>query len=92
MLYQPKFSFITATFNSAKTVEQTISSIASQTYTNIEHIIVDGGSIGDIRAKAKVEDKVQQNGESRQKRNTTVPKIVFTSSWKRGEIADAPHL
>lgn len=42
-MYQPKFSFITATFNSAKTVEQTISSIASQTYSNVEHSEKDNG-------------------------------------------------
>ena len=43
-VYQPKITFITATFNSGKTLEQTISSIFNQTYRNIEYIIVDGGS------------------------------------------------
>ena len=43
-VYQPKITFITATFNSEKTLEQTISSILNQTYRNIEYIIVDGGS------------------------------------------------
>ena len=43
-MYQPKITFITATFNSEKTLEQTISSILDQTYHNIEYIIVDGGS------------------------------------------------
>ena len=43
-MYQPKITFITATFNSEKTLEQTISSILNQTYRNIEYIIVDGGS------------------------------------------------
>jgi glycosyltransferase involved in cell wall biosynthesis len=37
-------SIITATYNSAKTVADTLQSIASQTYLNIEHIIVDGAS------------------------------------------------
>jgi glycosyltransferase involved in cell wall biosynthesis len=37
-----KISIITATYNSASTVADTLRSIDSQTYKNIEHIIVDG--------------------------------------------------
>jgi glycosyltransferase involved in cell wall biosynthesis len=40
----PKISIITACFNSAKTIEQTIDSVVTQTYPNIEYIIIDGGS------------------------------------------------
>ncbi|MBU2699182.1 glycosyltransferase involved in cell wall biosynthesis [Sporomusaceae bacterium BoRhaA] len=40
----PKISIITATFNSEKFLEDTICSIISQSYPNIEHIIIDGGS------------------------------------------------
>lgn len=40
-----KISVITATWNSGKTVEDTIMSVLKQTYTNVEHIIKDGGSI-----------------------------------------------
>lgn len=43
-MYQPKISFVTATYNSAKTLKQLISSIANQTYQNIEHVIIDGAS------------------------------------------------
>lgn len=43
-MYQPKISIITATFNAGETLEQTISSIANQSYKNIEYIIIDGGS------------------------------------------------
>jgi glycosyltransferase involved in cell wall biosynthesis len=39
-----KISIITATYNSAKTIESTIQSVLSQTYPNIEHIIIDGAS------------------------------------------------
>lgn len=39
-----KISVVTATWNSGKTVEDTIKSVLSQKYTNIEHIIKDGGS------------------------------------------------
>jgi glycosyltransferase len=37
-------SIITATFNAEKTVETAIKSVLQQTYTDIEYIIVDGGS------------------------------------------------
>ena len=39
-----KISIITATFQSAKTVKDTLESVLGQTYTNFEHIIVDGAS------------------------------------------------
>lgn len=39
-----KVSIITATFNSASTIRDTINSVIAQDYTNIEHIIVDGAS------------------------------------------------
>jgi glycosyltransferase involved in cell wall biosynthesis len=39
-----KISIITATFNSAATITDTMRSIAEQDHDNIEHLIVDGGS------------------------------------------------
>ena len=39
-----KVSVITISYNANKTIEKTLNSIASQSYSNIEHIIVDGGS------------------------------------------------
>lgn len=39
-----KISIITVTYNSAETIEQTIRSVLDQTYTNIEYLIIDGGS------------------------------------------------
>jgi len=39
-----KITIITVTYNSADTVEQTIQSVLSQNYANIEYIIVDGVS------------------------------------------------
>lgn len=39
-----KVSIITATYNSAKTIVDTILSVNRQDYNNIEHIIIDGGS------------------------------------------------
>lgn len=40
----PKFSIITITYNSEKTLEETIKSVVSQDYGNFEYIIVDGES------------------------------------------------
>lgn len=40
----PLVSIITVSFNSEKTIEATIRSVASQEYGNIEYIIIDGGS------------------------------------------------
>ena len=39
-----KISVITATWNSGKTIKDTIESVLHQRYTNVEHIIKDGGS------------------------------------------------
>jgi glycosyltransferase involved in cell wall biosynthesis len=39
-----KISIITVTLNSKKTILYTLNSIITQSYKNIEHIIVDGGS------------------------------------------------
>ncbi|MBP6385469.1 MAG: glycosyltransferase [Pseudarcicella sp.] len=39
-----KFSIITVSYNSAKTIQQTIESVLSQNYTNLEYIVIDGAS------------------------------------------------
>lgn len=39
-----KVSIITATYNSAATIQDTLASLESQTYPDIEYIIVDGSS------------------------------------------------
>ena len=39
-----KISIITISFNAKATIEKTLQSVANQSYKNIEHIIVDGGS------------------------------------------------
>ncbi|MEI8137966.1 MAG: glycosyltransferase family 2 protein [Bacteroidota bacterium] len=56
-----KVSIITVTFNSAATLEQTILSITQQTYTNIEYIIVDGGSTdGTLEIIEKYKNKISK--------------------------------
>lgn len=42
-----KVSIITVAYNSAKTIGDTLGSVASQTYGNIEHIVIDGASTDD---------------------------------------------
>jgi len=53
-----KVSLITATYNSAKTFEMCMNSVLSQTYSNIEYIIIDGnshdGTIALIKSKADI--------------------------------------
>lgn len=41
---KPLVSIVTVVFNGAKYVEETIRAVAEQTYPNIEHIVIDGGS------------------------------------------------
>lgn len=42
-----KISVITATYNCGKTLRTTLESIAAQTYPDIEHLVMDGGSSDD---------------------------------------------
>ena len=44
-----KISIITITFNSAKTIRRALDSVQSQTYKDIEHIVVDGASTDGTR-------------------------------------------
>lgn len=56
---EPLISIITVVYNGVKTIEQTIQSVLNQTYTNIEYIIIDGGSTdGTLDIIKKYEDKI----------------------------------
>ena len=48
-----KLSLITVTYNSCKTLSETLQSVLNQTYSNIEYIIVDGASKDDTVAIIK---------------------------------------
>jgi glycosyltransferase len=43
-VFEPKVSIITICLNSREHIEDTIKSVRSQTYSNIEYIVIDGGS------------------------------------------------
>lgn len=48
-------SIITATYNSAATIRQTLASVQSQTYPHIEHWVIDGGSTDDTLSIVQTE-------------------------------------
>lgn len=58
-----KISIITITYNSAKTLPNTLQSVLSQTYPHIEHIIVDGASKDGTKELIEAYAKEVQNGK-----------------------------
>ena len=71
-----KISIITATYNSAETLQNTIDSVLEQDYQNFEHIIIDGGSKDETLAIIKA-NEARYNG-----------KLVWVSESDKG-IYDA---
>jgi len=56
---KPLISIVTVVYNSVDTLEQTLLSIINQTYSNIEYIIIDGGSTdGTIDIIKKYNNKI----------------------------------
>ena len=53
-----KLSIITITLNNVKTIEQTIKSVIDQNYSNLDYIVIDGGSNdGTLEILDKYKDK-----------------------------------
>lgn len=56
---QPLVTVVTATLNGQAYLSETIKSVANQTYPNVEHVIIDGGSHdGTLSIIAEHEDKI----------------------------------
>lgn len=63
MKNRPLISIITATYNSGTTVEDTLRSVLSQSYGNIEHIVVDGQSTDNtLQTVRRYADLYRQRG------------------------------
>lgn len=90
-----KYTVITINYNNAKGLRKTLTSVASQTFRDFEHIIVDGGSTDDsveiIREYADNETiRLQGYTAIRQEKNgkadDTLPNRPIASSPNRHEI------
>ncbi|NLO17091.1 MAG: glycosyltransferase [Arcobacter butzleri] len=58
---KPKISIITVVWNNAKTIKDAIDSVISQTYENIEYIIIDGASTdGTVEIVQNYGDKISK--------------------------------
>ena len=60
-----KFSIITVTFNAGELFDKTISSVREQTYSDVEHIIIDGASTDGTAQKAAEYKLLCDNANSR---------------------------
>ena len=56
-----KLSLITATYNSAFTIKECMQSVEKQDYSEVEYIIIDGGSSDDTISVVKKSNKKNEN-------------------------------
>ena len=69
-----KLSIVTINFNNAEGLRKTLASVASQTYRDIEHIIVDGGSTdGSVDVIKEYESTIKQS--------VTIDKSTIQVKW-----------
>ena len=87
-----KLSIITINYNNAEGLRKTLASVASQTYANIEHIIVDGastdGSLDVIREYVKASPQPSPEGKGRHIIWSSEPDTGIYNAMNKGiEIA-----
>ncbi len=59
-MFNPRLSIITVVFNNVQHIERTICSVISQSYSNIEYLVIDGASSdGTVQQILKYKDKIQ---------------------------------
>ena len=71
-----KLSIITINYNSASGLRKTLASVATQTYRDIEHIIIDGGS-----TDGSVEVIREYDNTIKQQRCVTIDKSTIQVKW-----------
>ena len=82
-----KLSIITINYNNAEGLRKTLASVAAQTYANIEHIIVDGGSTdGSVEIIREYADNEAIRQEKNGKVDDTLPNRPIAQSPNRHEI------
>lgn len=79
----PLLSIITATYNSGKTLEETIKSVLNQSYTNFEYIIIDGKSTDKTIAIIKKYEPLFQEKEISFKWVSEIDAGIY-SAWNKG--------
>ena len=82
-----KLSIVTINYNNAEGLRKTLASVASQTYADIEHIIVDGGSTdGSVEIIREYADNEAIRQEKNGKADDTLPNRPIAQSPNRHEI------
>lgn len=86
----PLISIITVSYNSEKTIERTLRSVASQTYAPVEHIVIDGASTDATR------DIIERNRQGLAHFESTPDRGMYDAINKglrlaRGEIIGLMH-
>lgn len=88
----PKITIVTQCFNRATTIAQTIESVLSQNYPNLEYIVIDDGSTdGSYEIIERYRDRLALAEKLEGKRDTPVPAINYGFSKSTGEIMGWLH-